>query len=175
MQAIPTYSMATFKVPLRVCKKMDGLVKKFRWGSKARSNRYLAMLAWKDLYKPKEVERLGFRCFKDINMSLLSKLIWKMARHEDSLWVCLLRTKYMKSQTFFEHTLKKGSSKIWQPIIMAKRELREGVCFKVGSGHSINPLTDPWIQSLPGGTPKLKASLVDGIPHRVAELYGAYG
>lgn len=101
VQAIPTYTMFAFQVPSGICKKMDNQVKKFWWGSFANSDRYLAMSKWKNLCKPKEIGRLGFRKFKDFNMALLSKLTWKMAQHEDKLWNRLFKAKYLRGQTFF--------------------------------------------------------------------------
>ncbi|KAH7536620.1 hypothetical protein FEM48_Zijuj03G0004000 [Ziziphus jujuba var. spinosa] len=56
---------------------------------------FLAVKAWKDLYKPKEMGALGFRRFKDLNMALITKLGWKLACEEDSLWIKLMKAKYL--------------------------------------------------------------------------------
>lgn len=45
-QAIPTYTMSTFRLPSSVCKKMDSAVKRFWWATKSNSGRYLAMKSW---------------------------------------------------------------------------------------------------------------------------------
>ena len=34
VQAIPTYTMATFKVPSSVCKDLDKIIRRFWWGAK---------------------------------------------------------------------------------------------------------------------------------------------
>lgn len=100
VQAIPTYSMSTFKVPIGICKKMDR-------GSRLGSKGYLALKAWGALCKTKESGGLGFRKFEEINLALLSKLAWRMAREDDSLWARTLRARYLKGKTFFELNIKK--------------------------------------------------------------------
>lgn len=42
-QAIPVYSMSTFKLLLEICKDLDALVCEFWWGTKLNSNRFLAL------------------------------------------------------------------------------------------------------------------------------------
>lgn len=54
VQAIPTYTMSTFKLPSGVCNDLDRALKRFWWSSKQKSGRYLALKKWDDIYKPKE-------------------------------------------------------------------------------------------------------------------------
>ena len=74
VQAIPLYSMSSFKWPLASCKALDSMIRRFWWGVHPDKHRFLALRAWSDICKPKEVGGLGFRKFSDINAALLAKL-----------------------------------------------------------------------------------------------------
>ncbi|KAF3438786.1 hypothetical protein FNV43_RR21551 [Rhamnella rubrinervis] len=74
IQAVPIYTMSTFKIPITVCKELDKITKRFWWEAKMKSRHYLALKAWKDVCKPKRNGGLGFRLFKEMNLALLAKL-----------------------------------------------------------------------------------------------------
>lgn len=42
---------------------------------------------------------LGIRRFVDINSALLAKLGWKIATREDSLYIRMLRARYLRNQS----------------------------------------------------------------------------
>lgn len=54
IQTIPTYTMSTFRISYDLCKDLDAMVRRFWWGHKEGSKRYLALKAWKDLCRPKK-------------------------------------------------------------------------------------------------------------------------
>lgn len=99
---------------------------------------------------------LEFRKFKEINLVLLLKHAWRMAREEHFLWTCILSAIYLKGQTFFEYTMKKGVAQVWRGIVGAMTLIRKVACYKLGNGCSINPWTNPWIPRLPYEIPKEK-------------------
>ncbi|KAF3437406.1 hypothetical protein FNV43_RR20159 [Rhamnella rubrinervis] len=51
IQAIPTYTMSTFKVPTSVCKDLNAMVKRFWWGAKPGRQHYIALKACNELKK----------------------------------------------------------------------------------------------------------------------------
>lgn len=77
IQAIPTYTMSTYRVPTGVGNDLDALVRKFWWESKPNADRFLALKGWKEICRPKKLGGLGFKRFKEINLSLLAKLGWR--------------------------------------------------------------------------------------------------
>lgn len=100
IQAIPSYTMATFRVPYMLCKELDMCVKKLWWSSGNKNGRYMALRPWEDLCKPKIAGGLGFRRFVDINIALLAKLAWKIASEEDSLWCRIMRIRKLEESHF---------------------------------------------------------------------------
>lgn len=49
VQAIPTYSMSTFKIPDGICKDLDAMVRRFWWESKPGSKGFLAFKSWNSI------------------------------------------------------------------------------------------------------------------------------
>ena len=156
IQAIPIYTMATYKIPAAVCHDLDTLVRRFWWGAKPSNAHYLALKAWKDICKPKSMGGLGFRLFKDMNLAMLSKLGWKLASGEKSLLTDLLVAKYLKGKSFFQYKAKKGDSFVWKGILSSRSLLAKNSCFKIGDGCHINFWEDPWILDLPHRIPTPK-------------------
>lgn len=50
VQALHVYTMVTFKIPKIICEDLDSLVRRFWWGTKKCSNRYLALKSWKSIF-----------------------------------------------------------------------------------------------------------------------------
>lgn len=115
----------------------------------------MALKAWDEVCQPKEQGGLGFKRFNDINMALLSKLAWHMARDKDHLWVRLLRSKYLRGQSFFRHKVKKDASSVWRGIVSARNWIRKGACIQIGNGLMTDVWLNPWVPGLAGAAPKL--------------------
>ena len=54
IQAIPTYAMSCFKLPIGLCHEIEGLMKRFWWGQRG-DRRKIHWLKWDELTKSKEV------------------------------------------------------------------------------------------------------------------------
>jgi hypothetical protein len=76
--AIPSYAMNTFLLPDAFCHKLDIVFKNFWWGFPNNKARNLSLKSWSSLCLPKDQSGLGFRPMKDVNLSLISKLGWKL-------------------------------------------------------------------------------------------------
>lgn len=112
MQAIPAYTMSTFRAPTSVCNSLDSMVRKFWWGVKTGTNKTLSLKAWTKICQPKEFRGLGCRLFKEINTILLAKLGWKVAQGDEDLWVKVLFTKYLHRSSFFAHVSLQNASHV---------------------------------------------------------------
>lgn len=89
----------------------------------------------------------------EVNNSLISKLAWKVMRNDDSLWIKLLCSKYLKGKDW--RSAKEGphQSWVWRSILKALPLLSWGSCFLVGDGQDIRVWDDPWIPSIPNFKP----------------------
>ncbi|XP_004295853.1 PREDICTED: putative ribonuclease H protein At1g65750-like [Fragaria vesca subsp. vesca] len=71
LQAVPTYSMSVFKLPLGLCDELNAVVAKFWWGKKG--GRGVHWKKWQFLCKAKECGGLGFREFGKFNQAMVGK------------------------------------------------------------------------------------------------------
>ena len=59
IQAIPTYTMGCFKVPLGLCNEIKSLMKKFWWGERG-DRRKIHWVRWEEMTKSKSVGGMSF-------------------------------------------------------------------------------------------------------------------
>ncbi|GMP66454.1 hypothetical protein CsSME_00026814 [Camellia sinensis var. sinensis] len=87
---------------------------------------------------------LGICKARDQNLALLSKLGWKMLIGENSLWVDVLKNKYLGQQPFLIKKKGKSISYIWKGILNTRELLVQGVCWKLGKGNKVRIWKDWW-------------------------------
>jgi hypothetical protein len=95
VSALPSYAMSSFLFPDGLCKQLDRAFKIFWWGFPKDKTRNLSLKSWNSLCLPNDQGGLGFRLMKEVNLSLISKLGWKMLSNHNSLWVSLFQQKCM--------------------------------------------------------------------------------
>ena len=71
-QAIPTYIMGVFKLPMSVCDDLNRMVRNFWWGS-AEGKRKMHWLAWAKILAHKTKGGLGFKDLCLFNQALLAR------------------------------------------------------------------------------------------------------
>lgn len=91
LQAIPTYAMSVFKLPMILCKELQGLTRKFGWNSGA-AGHGMAWVSWTKMCRPKQYGVLGFENFHIFNQALLAKQAWNLATNTTSLLARVLRS-----------------------------------------------------------------------------------
>jgi len=91
-------------------------------------------MAGNKITKNKKLGGLEIRKAGDANTSLLGKLVWSIHQICDSLWVHVLKRKYINDEVF-HNTNKKPGSVTWNAIINALFSLREGFELQLGDGN----------------------------------------
>lgn len=140
--------MSTFQIPKGICNYLDAMVRRFWWGAKPGSKRFLALKSWRTICQSKEVGGLGFKKFQDVNLALLSKLGWFIAKGEIRLLVDVMRMKYLNGRSFFLGEWRKGDSLVWKAIMNTREIIRRWACYKMGNRWSIELQNDPWVPGL---------------------------
>ena len=72
LQAMPTYTMGCFLLPKSLCKDIESLIRKFRWGYKGETMK-IHWLGWDKLCLPKCQGGLVFKDVENFNLALLGK------------------------------------------------------------------------------------------------------
>ncbi|XP_035551721.1 uncharacterized protein LOC118349890 [Juglans regia] len=123
--AIPSYAMSCFKLPPRLCSKIESMMARYWWGQK-QEERNIHCLSWKKMCNLKFVGGMGFKELEVFNMALLAKQAWRLLQNQDI-------------------SLGGNPSYAWRGIWEAKRLLVQGGRWNVGNGSLIHILNDVWI------------------------------
>ncbi|XP_040986468.1 uncharacterized protein LOC121234565 [Juglans microcarpa x Juglans regia] len=137
LQSIPTFTMGVFKLPIELCKEINGMLSKFWWGSQ-QEGRGMVWKKWKNMNIQKGRGGMGFRDLESFNAALLAKQGWRILKYPLSLAAVLLKEKYFRHGNFLDAKLGAQPSLVWRSIWSAKVLLREGLRWKVGDGKKIN-------------------------------------
>uniref|UniRef100_A0A803NMF8 Reverse transcriptase n=1 Tax=Cannabis sativa TaxID=3483 RepID=A0A803NMF8_CANSA len=143
----PVYSMSTFLLPKVLCHEMDQAIRKFWWIGNAEKDRYLALTNWNTMCSPLEDGGLNFKKFEDMNLALVAKLGWKLAKGENSLWTRVFCAKYWEGgiKSFWNHDSPKSLSFGARSILASRDLIRKESCFLIANGRATNLRHAPWI------------------------------
>ncbi|KAK3224955.1 hypothetical protein Dsin_004817 [Dipteronia sinensis] len=143
-QAIPTYSMRLFQLPIGLCKDLSAITSKFLWGSRD-GKRKISWVSWDKLCLPKPCGGLGFKDLSLFNQALLAKQVWRLLHCPNYVVAQLLKAKYCKQDDFLLAKAKPSYSYIWRSLVWGRSLLSKGLRWKVGDGNSIRVFQDRWI------------------------------
>jgi len=108
---------------------------------------------------------------KDINLSLIAKLGWKLLVDHDSLWVSIFKAKYIKYGNLLTCPLRSGSF-IRNGIKAIVPLLAFGACYLPSMLSQLSVWTSPWIPTVLGFKPEIRIpSLSSLYPLSIAELF----
>ncbi|KAL8124785.1 hypothetical protein AgCh_012442 [Apium graveolens] len=96
--------------------------------------------------KHKSVGDLGFRNFRDFNLTMLSKQGWRILTNPESLVGKVYKAKYFENTDFLNSSLGHNPSFIWRYIHEAKKLLLEGLRWRIGTDGDGAPC---WVKPLP--------------------------
>ncbi|KAL0010115.1 hypothetical protein SO802_005223 [Lithocarpus litseifolius] len=144
IQAIPTYTMGCFKIPLGLCHEIESMVKKFWWGQRG-DERKIHWLKWKKMTKSKMEGGLGFRDLAMFNDSLLAKHAWRLLQNPDSLFYNFFKARFFPNCSIMEAKESSTGSYAWRSILHGRDVLLRGCRWRVGNGRSVHIWQSSWL------------------------------
>nr|GEY59479.1 hypothetical protein [Tanacetum cinerariifolium] len=110
LNSMQVYWASLFLLPKSRVKDIERILKGFLWcqGDLARGK---AKIAWKTVCKPKCKGGLGFKDLGKWNEVLLTKHVWNIAAHKESLWVKWVHIVKLKGKSFWEVIIESGDGK----------------------------------------------------------------
>lgn len=135
-QAIPSYTMSVFQLPVGVCRVYQSKVAKYWWGKNG-GKRGIHWCKWEVLCKNKFDGGLGFRDIGVFNQALLAKMVWRMAINPTNLVSRVLAAKYFPNQNWAMATIGAQPSFIWRSLLWGRDLLSVGMRWRIGSGNLV--------------------------------------
>jgi hypothetical protein len=142
-QAIPTYSMACFRLPRGLCKHIDGL-RDFWWDSKE-GKRKTCWVTWDDMSMPKGLGSLGFRNIELFNLALLVRQAWRILQDPDTLSARVLKAVNFPTTDVLEAKMSSSPSWVWRGIVDGIQVLCQGLIRRIGLGATTRIWGSPWL------------------------------
>uniref|UniRef100_A0A803QHF5 Reverse transcriptase domain-containing protein n=1 Tax=Cannabis sativa TaxID=3483 RepID=A0A803QHF5_CANSA len=144
IQAIPSYAMSCFCLPVSLCKHYSRLMSKFWWGSLGERHK-IHWKKWDNLCTSKFFGGLGFRNIVHHNQAMLAKQAWRILTSPDSLVGELLKAKYFKRNDFLHAATGHSPSFCWCSILWGRDLLIKGLIWKIGDGTLVNISESNWL------------------------------
>ena len=116
--------------------------KKFLWsGDKNKKKHHL--VNWRTVCMPKEQGGLGILDLDLMNISLLSKWLWKLF-NDKGPWQEILSRKYLQGKTLCQVAARPGDSHFWQGLMEIKHIFWACCKIEIGNGEKTSFWEDHW-------------------------------
>ncbi|VAH60013.1 unnamed protein product [Triticum turgidum subsp. durum] len=136
--------MACFKLPRGLCEHINGLIRKFWWGSK-KGERKTAWVSWKTMTLPKFMGGLGFRDIELFNLALLARQAWRIIQELGSLSARVLKARYFPNCHLLDATLGTSPSQVWRSLLEGRDTLSLGLIKRIGTGETTHIWSENWL------------------------------
>ncbi|KAL0365728.1 UNVERIFIED_CONTAM: putative mitochondrial protein [Sesamum angustifolium] len=141
LQAIPTYAMGCFRLPVTLLREIQSMISNFWWSSGGQHK--IHWVAWPRLCESKLAGCMGFRQLRLFNLAMLAKQLWRIWRFPNKLLSRVLRARYFPSGDILTAALRTRPSFTWRSLIAAQYLFRAGCRWRVGLGLQIRVWKDP--------------------------------
>ena len=144
IQAIPTYTMSCFKLPVTLCHEIEVMVRKFWWGQQG-ERRKIHWVRWDDLCQHKSKWGMGFKDLTLFNEAMLAKLAWRLLHDDNSLFFRVFKAHFFPTGTILEAKDSVSASYAWRSILKGRDVIKKGALWRVGDGQQIRIWGDNWL------------------------------
>ncbi|XP_019175839.1 PREDICTED: uncharacterized protein LOC109171159 [Ipomoea nil] len=166
-QAMPTFAMSIFLLPMNLCTAIERAMNRFWWRSG--NEQGIHWKAWDKMCIPKTFGGLGFKELRAFNLAMLGKQAWRFLTQPQSLVSRVYKARYYPTSSFYEAALGNNPSFCWRSILAAKGLICGGVRRRIGNGKSTLIWDHPWIHDdnqpriLTEKPPQLAQAKVEGL------------
>ena len=125
-QAIPTFVLSCFRLPVATCEIFRQIVADQWWGREG-GRKKMHCKSWAWLSTPKSLGGMGFHYMALFNQALLGKQGWRLLTEPNSLCACVLKGRYFPNNNFWNASVPRTASITWWAIIHGRGLLKRGV------------------------------------------------
>ncbi|KAL0355136.1 UNVERIFIED_CONTAM: hypothetical protein Sradi_3960500 [Sesamum radiatum] len=143
LQAIPSYIMSCFRIPITLLSEMNRHMASFFWDSG--KNHKIHWLRWGKMCKRMNDGGLGQRDLHSFNMALLAKQGWRLMTRPEALLSRILTARYYPNSNFCEAKKKANASFTRQSLLAAQSLVMMGSRWRIGDGANVRIWHDRWI------------------------------
>lgn len=143
LQSVPLYYFGTVKLPQGVLQKLTSIIRCFFWGKQV-GERYLAYVAWDAITAPIELGGLGIRDLNCMNEAMLMKALWRITEKEETLWVKVVKAKYMPRSDLWTSKRTYNCTVFWRNLMALRPKLLPLISWKIGDGELCRVYGQPW-------------------------------
>ena len=137
IQAIPTFAIGYFKLPLGLCNEIEALIiKKFFWGLQG-DKRKIHWVRWDELTKSKVIGGMRFRDLAHLNDYLLAKQAWWLLHDTKTLFYRIFKAHFFPYCSIIEAKELASGSYAWKSTLYSRDVIQRGSCWRVGDGRSV--------------------------------------
>ncbi|XP_019179229.1 PREDICTED: uncharacterized protein LOC109174447 [Ipomoea nil] len=143
-QAMPTYTMSIFLIPITLCASLERLMNIYWWGRSDREDS-IHWLAWDRMCTPKKFGGLGFKWLHEFNLALLAKQGWRLLTNPNTLMARVLKARYYPTSTFYDAAIGGNPSYVWRSIMASQGLVKSGCRRRIGNGRTTQVWAHPWL------------------------------
>ena len=117
LSSLPIYYLSLFRMPLKVCARLEKIQRQFLWGG-SDQDRKIYLVRWAIVCMDKSKGGIVIKSFSKMNKALLSKWSWRFANERNSLWRKVICSKFGESCSGWHTSDIRGGygSSLWKDI-----------------------------------------------------------
>ncbi|KAJ9535674.1 hypothetical protein OSB04_un001171 [Centaurea solstitialis] len=148
LHSMQLYWMMVFLLPSSIIHELEKMFREFLWaqGEDARGK---CKVAWEKVCAPINCGGLGFKRLALWNRALLTKHIWEIINHRNSLWVNFVWRYRIGNGSFWTIRPRPHWSWCFRKLLLLRPSVRKFIKHRVGDGSTINAWEDTWLTDGP--------------------------